>query len=633
MDQSAPAAPGRIFISYRREDTAYPAGWLFDRLADHYGGGQIFKDVDSIEPGDDFVELITRAVGSCDVLLALIGEEWLTIADEQGRRRLDNPEDFVRLEIQAALTRKVRVIPILVDGARMPRTDELPGSLALLVRRQALELSPARFDFDLGRLLKVLDRTLAEVQAQPAARVAAREAAAPPTPPPDGGPRAADERRTAPSIALALDPVVSQGRQAGEHALTVANRGGQPAGVTVATYGAEELDTAVSPSALWVEAGGRATATLRVRPRRRLVAGRTRRHRFRAIASIERTPVAAAEGAMLQRPLAPWWLLSAALLAGLLVVALVLRPQPPAAAPGPDGTDPAGPEAPAVVPLPPGTSELVVGFVDRFAAAEGNAGSLLGGFDPILSADPKDGRLRGLNVDLANELAARLRVEFRFERLRHFTHSLSDVANRHVHVGMSVLRDREEGRRDVDFIDYLNPGSALLVPERDRDALRSLENLCGRTVVRPIEMTAGSLVEQSHRCKANGRPGITLMSCPQLGSFKPDADEGVPLRECPAGSDPLRLVIDGSVDAAVVDHPVAARLVKTSGVGGQLAIARPAVRSAPYGIAVRKGDSTVRDSLQSALRAVIADGTYDRILAKWNLQRRALKTAAVNGGP
>jgi TIR domain len=159
-----PAASGRIFISYRREETAYPAAWLFDRLADRFGGRQVFKDVDSIQLGDDFVEVITRAVGSCDVLLALIGNEWLTITDEHGRRRLDDPDDFVRLEIEAALTRKVRVIPILVDGSRMPRADELPDSLAKLVRRQALELSPARFEFDTSRLLKVLDMTLTEVR-------------------------------------------------------------------------------------------------------------------------------------------------------------------------------------------------------------------------------------------------------------------------------------------------------------------------------------------------------------------------------------------------------------------------------------------------------------------------------------
>jgi polar amino acid transport system substrate-binding protein len=286
---------------------------------------------------------------------------------------------------------------------------------------------------------------------------------------------------------------------------------------------------------------------------------------------------------------------------------------------------------PAVTPLPPGTGELVIGFVDSFAASRDNPGSLLKGFEPILFADEK-GQLQGLDVDLANELAARLQVTVRFDRLRHYTHSLSDVANQRVRIGLSVLRDRAEGRRDVDFIDYLDADSALLVPTRNRDAIRSLDALCGRTVVRPIEMTAGSLVEESRRCVARGRPGITLMSCPKLG-FVPDADEAVPVQECPARGDPLRLVLDGSAHAAVLDLPVAERLVKATGVAGQLAIARPRVESAPYGIAVRKGDSATMDAVRSALRAVIADGSYDRILAKWRLQRRALKTAAVNGGP
>ena len=81
----------RIFISYRREETAYPAGWLFDRLTERFGRGQVFKDIDSIQLGDDFVTTIEQAVASCDVLLALIGKQWLIIADENGQRRLDNP--------------------------------------------------------------------------------------------------------------------------------------------------------------------------------------------------------------------------------------------------------------------------------------------------------------------------------------------------------------------------------------------------------------------------------------------------------------------------------------------------------------------------------------------------------------
>ena len=156
----SPAVPGRIFISYRRDDTAYPCGWLFDKLTQHFGRDQVFKDIDSIELGDDFAEVITAAVEKCDVLLALIGRQWLTISEEDGCRRLDNPNDFVRLEIEAAITRNIRIIPVLVEGVRIPRVDELPASLAKLARRHALELSPSHFDSGIQRLLRVLDKAL-----------------------------------------------------------------------------------------------------------------------------------------------------------------------------------------------------------------------------------------------------------------------------------------------------------------------------------------------------------------------------------------------------------------------------------------------------------------------------------------
>src|SRR5919112_742868 len=160
------ATPGGIFISYRRQEAAFPAGWLYDRLRDRFGPEQVFKDVDNIDPGDDFIDKITTAVGSCDVLLALIGQGWLTITDDTGKRRLDDPDDFVRVEIEAALSRRVRVVPLLIDGATMPRPDQLPKSLASLVRRQAQELSPSRFDADANRLFGVLERTLEEARTQ-----------------------------------------------------------------------------------------------------------------------------------------------------------------------------------------------------------------------------------------------------------------------------------------------------------------------------------------------------------------------------------------------------------------------------------------------------------------------------------
>ncbi len=188
MTDSASEATGRIFISYRRQDSAYPAGWLYDRLAARFGPEQIFKDIDSIELGDDFVDTITNAVGSCDILLALIGQEWLDIAGSDGTRRLDDPDDFVRLEIEAALERKVLLIPILVDGALMPRGDELPPSIAALVRRHALELSPNRFRADTDRLLETMDRTLTGMRdAQTAPMMAVEEAVRAPAPEPEQG--------------------------------------------------------------------------------------------------------------------------------------------------------------------------------------------------------------------------------------------------------------------------------------------------------------------------------------------------------------------------------------------------------------------------------------------------------------
>ena len=153
---------GRVFISYRRQETAWPARQLYDVLVAELGADRVFKDVDDIDPGDDFVEQLQSAVGSCEVLLALIGPQWLTIKNAKGERRIDDPEDFVRLEVQTALNRDdVRVIPILVDNAKMPTPQELPPGLAALARRQAIEINPV--NFDTHRLMKVLNDTLNEV--------------------------------------------------------------------------------------------------------------------------------------------------------------------------------------------------------------------------------------------------------------------------------------------------------------------------------------------------------------------------------------------------------------------------------------------------------------------------------------
>src|SRR5687767_11777987 len=129
-----------IFMSYRREDTAPYAGRLYDRLAAQFGKDQIFIDVDRIQPGDDFVEIITRTIAAARVLLVVIGRQWASVSDHTGARRLDDPDDFVRLEILAALARDLRVIPVLVGGATMPRPEDLPEPLQPVARRLAFEL-------------------------------------------------------------------------------------------------------------------------------------------------------------------------------------------------------------------------------------------------------------------------------------------------------------------------------------------------------------------------------------------------------------------------------------------------------------------------------------------------------------
>jgi hypothetical protein len=153
--------PGRrIFISYRRGDTTIYAGRLHDSLCMRLGDSEVFMDLDAIEPGADFVEHIEREVGSCEVLLALIGRDWIDARGPEGNRRLEDPDDWVRLELETGLNRDIRVIPVLVQGAEMPRSDQLPGDLAKLARRNALEIGDTRWRYDFDRLMEVIEKVM-----------------------------------------------------------------------------------------------------------------------------------------------------------------------------------------------------------------------------------------------------------------------------------------------------------------------------------------------------------------------------------------------------------------------------------------------------------------------------------------
>src|SRR5262249_4046000 len=139
---------GKIFINYRRDDSPGTAGRLHDRLAQTFGRDNLFMDVDHIPAGVDFGEYLHSQVAACDVFLAVIGPNWLNAKDNRGRRRFDNPDDYVAIEIAAALARNIRVIPVLVDGARTPNADKLPDSVKPLVRRNAVEVRNTNFGRD-----------------------------------------------------------------------------------------------------------------------------------------------------------------------------------------------------------------------------------------------------------------------------------------------------------------------------------------------------------------------------------------------------------------------------------------------------------------------------------------------------
>jgi hypothetical protein len=145
-----------IFISYRRDDTEGEAGRLFDDLTRAYGDDSVFMDVTGIQPGLDFRKAIDANVGSCGVLLAMIGVTWATVTDTNGNRRLDNANDFVRLEIATALARGTPVIPVLVHGARMPAAEQLPDDLKDLAYRNSVEITHARWNSDVALLTTAL---------------------------------------------------------------------------------------------------------------------------------------------------------------------------------------------------------------------------------------------------------------------------------------------------------------------------------------------------------------------------------------------------------------------------------------------------------------------------------------------
>jgi hypothetical protein len=159
-ETASPPAAQKVFICYRRQDTGPYAGRIYDAMIAKFGRENVFMDLD-LEPGIDFVDRIKRVVSGCVALIVVIGPRWAELRDEDGGRRIEDPEDYVRLEVETGLRRDdVLLVPALVGGAQMPRREELPPELQKLARRNALELSEGRWAYDIGRLLATLDELL-----------------------------------------------------------------------------------------------------------------------------------------------------------------------------------------------------------------------------------------------------------------------------------------------------------------------------------------------------------------------------------------------------------------------------------------------------------------------------------------
>ncbi len=157
---SPPTATGptRVFITYRHDASAGYVGRLYDSLCRRFGASNVFMDVSTIDPGRDFAEVIRDSIASSHVLLAVIGKTWMSGTDGQGERRLDDPADWVRLEIVTALEQGVSVIPVLLEGARMPTATELPAALGPLLSHQAVELTNGRWAYDAQKLIDAIEK-------------------------------------------------------------------------------------------------------------------------------------------------------------------------------------------------------------------------------------------------------------------------------------------------------------------------------------------------------------------------------------------------------------------------------------------------------------------------------------------
>jgi len=158
--ENTPIAAHYIFINYRRDDSSHMAGRIYDSLLQDFSPTRVFRDIRSIDPGKQFDREIYNALNSCAVFIAIIGERWLSITDDQGRRRLDDEKDWVRQEIVSVLNRQITVIPLLIGTTAMPLESELPSDIRDLCRRNAFRVRDGDFENDVKKLHRAIEHTI-----------------------------------------------------------------------------------------------------------------------------------------------------------------------------------------------------------------------------------------------------------------------------------------------------------------------------------------------------------------------------------------------------------------------------------------------------------------------------------------
>jgi polar amino acid transport system substrate-binding protein len=221
--------------------------------------------------------------------------------------------------------------------------------------------------------------------------------------------------------------------------------------------------------------------------------------------------------------------------------------------------------------------------------------------------------VQGIDWDLAQALGQKLGVKFTFANTT-FDGIIPALKANRFDIIMSAMSDTPERQKEIDFIDYFKAGTSILVKKGNPQGIKSLDDLCGKTIALQKGTTQEEVAnDQQAKCTSAGKPKINLLT------YDKDTDAQLQLR-------------GGRSVADMNDFPVAAYAAQTVGGGNDFEVVGEQIGAGPYGIGVRKDDNQLRDALQEALKAIVADGSYAKVLQKWNVSQGALTTAAINGG-